>query len=214
MKNLLSLLFLFFTFLYTNAQSLDNRFRVQVYTGGPSMLKSAVKISNNWQEEVTYSGTPLIGGVFDVRVKDWLSIGIDASYRSGNLEFDIMDSTLYTQIEEKWDIRLDEYVNPFGHYKLKLPRTRVMFNFNIHALPVHSRSDLYFGFGIGYNNVNPRLTLNGEDVKFFKNVGKISLPMAYRTSVGYSYNFSEHVGAFAEIGLGGPIVSGGINVKF
>jgi|TARA_R110000737_G_scaffold50259_1_gene71238 hypothetical protein len=214
MKNVICLTLVFFGFGIVQAQQIDNRFRVQIYTGGPSLLKSAVNVSQKWQDEVTYSGVPLIGGVFDVRVKDWLSVGVDASFRSGNLEFDVMDSTLYTQIEEKWDIRLDEYVDPFGHYELKLPRTRIMFNFNIHALPVNSRSDLYFGFGIGYNNLKPRLTLNGNEIPYFKSIGKISMPMAYRTSVGYSYNFSEHFGAFAEVGIGGPIVSGGLNVKF
>lgn len=214
MKKAISLILVFFWFGIIQAQQIDNRFRVQIYSGGPSLLKSAVNISHKWQDEVTYTGTPLVGGVFDVRVKDWLSLGLDVSHRSGSLEFDVLDSTFYTEIEEKWDIRLDEYVNPFGHYQLKLPRTRIMFNLNIHALPIDSRSDLYFGFGVGFNKVKPRLTLNGNEISYFKNIGKISLPIAYRTSIGYSYNFSEHFGAFAEFGFGGPIVSGGLNFKF
>lgn len=214
MKKTICLFFGIFGLAIVHAQQMENRFNLQVYTGGPSLLKSAVRVSQKWQDEVTYSGTPLIGGVFSVRIANWLSLGMDASFRTSSLEFDVLDSTLYTQIEEKWDIRLDEYVNPFGHYELKLPRTRIMVSAAIHALPVHSRSDLYFEFGIGYNNLKPKLTLNGNTVPFFKSLGSISLPVAYRTAVGFRYNFHPHFGAFAEIGLGGPIVSGGLNVSF
>lgn len=191
-----------------------NRFRVQTYVGGPSLMKTAVNFSNNFQDKITWKGTPLIGGEFDYRFAEWFSLGADVAVRSGKLQFDILDSTFFQEIDDKWNVDVSEFVDPFGHYEMKLVRTKVMVKANFHVLPAESRSDLYFTAGIGYNNLKSNLTLDGERVPFFNKVGKISLPVAYRTSIGYSYNFTENVGLFGEVGLGGPIVSGGLNIKF
>ena len=204
---------------FTQGQEIEKKrveqpFRVQVYTGGPSFTKMAVKFSNNYQDAVTYSGVPLLGVEFDYKVVDWFSIGIDASYRFGKIEFDVMDSTFYEDINERWDLDLSELVDPFGHYELNIPRFKGMVKANFHVLPAASRSDLYFTAGIGYNRSKPKLILNDKEIKFFNRIGKISLPIAYRTSVGYSYSFTNNIGAFAEVGLGGPIFSGGLSVKF
>ena len=193
---------------------IEQPFRVQVYTGGPSWVKMGVNFSNNYQDEVTYSGVPLLGVEFDYKIVDWFSIGVDASYRFGQIEFDILDSTFYTDINDRWDVDLSEYADPFGHYEMKIPRFRAMVKANFHVLPAESRADLYFTAGVGYNRAKPRLFLNDNEIKFVNTIGKFSLPVAYRTSVGYSYHFMNNLGVFAEVGLGGPIVSGGITARF
>lgn len=191
-----------------------NRFRVQAYVGGPSLMKKAVNFSNKFQDKVTWQGTPLMGVEFDYRFAEWFSLGADVAFRTGKVQFDVMDSTFFEEIDNRWDVDVSDFVDPFGHYELKVVRTRVMVKANFHVLPAESRSDLYFTAGIGYNNLNTGLTLDDKRVPFFNKVGKISMPIAYRTSMGYSYNFTENIGVFGEVGLGGPIVSGGLNVKF
>lgn len=197
-----------------NAFNVENPFRVQVYTGGPNFLKSATKFSSNFQDKVTYNGRPMIGVEADYKIVDWFSLGVDVSYRYGQLDVDVLDSSLFEEINDKWGVDVSQYADPFGHYSLKVPKFKAMVKANFHALPNESRSDLYFTIGIGYNKVKPRLFLDDNEIQFFKRIGTFSLPLAYRTSVGYSYNFTKNIGAFAEVGIGGPIVSGGLNLKF
>ena len=218
-KKILIGLALFFITGMSNAQEggafqVDQPFRIQVYTGGPSLTKVAVDVSNNFQDKLTYSGVPLIGMEFDYKIVDWFSIGLDASYRFGQVEFDVMDSTFFEEVNDRWDINLSNYIDPFGHYELKIPRFRGMLKANFHVLPAESRSDLYFTAGIGYNQSRPKLFIDNNEVEVVSRVGLVSLPVSYRTSVGYSYHFINNLGVFAEVGIGGPIFSGGITARF
>lgn len=189
-------------------------FRTQVYTGGPTILKSAFKLSNRFQDAATYQGKPLIGAEFDYRPVSWFSVGADVSYRYGQVSFDVLDSTLFTEIKDKWGVQLSDYVDPFGHYELKIPRLRVMVKANFHVLPEESISDLYFTLGIGYNRVKSSLYLNDQEINYVNRIGTFSMPLAYRTSVGYGLHFTKNIGAFVEVGIGGPIISGGITARF
>lgn len=222
MKNLQFLLaFVVFTSLSALGQ-FDNSpvfnakhpFRIQVYSGGPSLLKTAFKISENFQDEVTYSGRMLIGIEVDYKITDWFSVGLDGSYRYGQINFDVTDSTFFNEIRDKWDVDVSQIVNPFGEYEMRVPRFRGMAKVNFHVLPAESQSDLYFSAGIGYNRFKPRLYKDGSELKFFKRFSSLSWPVSYRTSVGYTYHPIENVGLFAEAGLGGPIISGGVSVRF
>ena len=194
--------------------NVDQPFRIQLYTGGPSLTKSIVNFSANYQDKITYSGVPLIGMEFDYKVVDWFSIGLDASFRYGQLNFAVMDSTLFEDIDDRWGINLGEYVDPFGQYKVTIPRFRAMLKANFHVLPAESRSDLYFTAAIGYNRTRPKLFIDDDEVEIVGRIGTISIPVRYRTSIGYSYHFINNLGVFAEVGLGGPIVSGGITARF
>lgn len=188
--------------------------RIQVYTGGPSLLKSIVKFSENYQDKVTFSNGGMIGGEIDFKPLDWLSVGIDCSYRHGQINFGIYDSTFFQDVRDKWDIDMTNIVDPFGSYEMKVPRFRGMAKVNFHVLKPESKSDLYFTVGVGYNRSKPRLYKDGEELKFFKRFTTLSLPMAYRTSVGYTFHPIENLGVFAEVGIGGPIVSAGISARF
>lgn len=197
---------------FTQIGSVEKPYRIQLYAGGPSMLKMAFNYSNKFQDAVTFKGVPGIGGEFAYKFTDWFSLGLDLNYRYGQVDFDISDSTLFEEIDDKWNIDLGSY-DPFGHYTLKIPRFRGTVIANFHALPAESKSDLYFSLGFGFNKVRARLYLDDQKIDFRK-LGNISLPLAYRTSVGYAYHFADNVGVFAEIGLGGPLVSAGVTARF
>ncbi len=217
-----SLFFLFLTAL-VSLQSFgqDNEFlqakhpfRIQVYTGGPSLLKTAFKISENYQDEITYSGVPQIGLEVDYKLADWISVGVDCSYRYGQLDFNVQDTAFFREVEERIGFEITEIVNPYGDYVVKVPRFRGMAKVNFHVLPADSRSDLYFTAGIGYNRFKPRLFKDGNEIKIVKRFSTFSWPVSYRTSMGYSIHPIENVGLFAEVGIGGPIISGGVTVRF
>lgn len=192
----------------------ERPFRIQVYSGGPSILKAAFRLSNRFQEEVTYSGKPLVGLSADYRLLPWLSVGADLSYRYGQMEFIIDDSTMYQEMEEKWDVDLSEYADPFGKYELKFPRLRIMVAATAHFLKPTSDADFYLQMGIGYNRVKPRLCLDESEIRYFNKIGTLSMPVAYRLAVGYGYHFGDHFGAFAELGIGGPVFSLGASFRF
>ncbi|MCC6701879.1 MAG: hypothetical protein IT221_10170 [Fluviicola sp.] len=218
MKQLI-LLFALFSMLRLSAQerqigTVERPFRFQVYTGGPSILKSAFKLSNTFQDEVTYSGKPLIGLSADYRLLPWLSLGTDISYRYGQMQFVIDDSTLFQEIEDKWDVDVSSVVDPFGKYEVTFPRLRIMVVGTAHFLKPTSDADFYMQMGIGYNRVKPRLYLDDSEIRYFNKIGTLSMPVAYRLALGYGYHFGEHFGAFAEVGLGGPIVSAGASFRF
>ena len=196
-----------------NAQ-VSHPFRVQVYSGGPSILKTAFNFSSSFQDLVTYSGTALIGFSADYRVNNWLSVGLDATYRYGELNMDITDSSDYVYLRDKWGLNEADIPNPYGHYRLELPRYRIMAMATVHALGTEQPSDIYAQFGLGYNRVAPMLYVNEKEVEYFKRIGTFSLPLAYRLSAGYAYHFANYVGVFGEIGIGGPIFTVGVSGRF
>ena len=199
--------------LSSNAQ-VTHPFRVQFYTGGPSILKAAFNFSSSFQDKVHYSGKALIGFSADYRLNNWISVGLDASYRYGEVNMDISDSSDYVYLRDKWGLNEADIPNPYGHYKLELPRYRIMAMVTAHALGTDQPSDVYAQFGLGYNKVAPYLTLNNKEVEFFKRIGTFSLPLAYRLSAGYAYHFKNFVGVFGEIGIGGPVFSIGLSGRF
>lgn len=213
MKKLIALILLLVSINPSIAQ-VAHPFRFQVYTGGPSLLKMAFKISSNYQDKVTYSGNPSIGFVADYKLKSWFSVGLDVNYRYGQMDFDVSDSMFFQEWDDRLDIVLGVF-DPFGHYTLKIPRYRVMANMNFHFLKAYSRSDLYLSLGLGVNKVKPKLYIDGQNLQFLNRyIGRISFPLAYRISMGYAFHFTENFGVFSEVGLGGPIISGGLTARF
>ncbi len=200
--------------LSTCFAQVERPLRIQVYAGGPSLLKMAFKISSKYQDELTYSGYPGMGIALDYKLKSWVSLGAEFNYRYGQIDFDINDSAFYQVINDRFDL-VNDLFNSFGHYTLKVPRYRFMANVNFHLLKEGSTSDMYFSLGLGFNRLKPQLYLNGQNLVFLNRyIGFISLPLAYRISMGYAYHFTPSIGIFGELGVGGPIFSGGITARF
>jgi len=212
MKKALLILLLFF--FSTGFGQVGKPLRIQVYAGGPSLLKMAFKIASKYQDEFTYSGYPGLGASLDYKLKSWISVGAEFNYRYGQIDFDISDSAFYEVVNDRFDI-VNTVFNPFGHYTVKLPRYRFMANVNFHLLKEYSASDLYISLGLGINRLKPQLFLNNQSVEILNRyIGFISLPVAYRISMGYAYHFTSSLGIFGELGVGGPVFSGGITARF
>lgn len=212
MKNIVLIVSVFFI-SFSQAQ-VESPFRVQIYTGGPSLFKTAFKFSSSFQDLVKYNDKALLGFSADFRLTERISIGLDATYRYGELNMDISDSSDYEYLLEKWGLNEADILDPFGHYKLEIPRLRIMAVMTTHFLNSDNPSDLYAQLGLGYNRVKPILTLDDSEVEFFNRIANFSLPLAYRLSLGYSYYFKNYLGVFGEVGVGGPIFSFGITSRF
>jgi hypothetical protein len=186
---------------------------VQVYTGGPSLLKLAFDISSGYQDKVTYSGLPGVGGEIAYRFNRWFSVGGDFFYRYGQLDMKVDDIQFYNELKEKLGIQLNG-IDPLGDYRLELPRYRATINAYVHALNTTSSSDLYMSLGLGMNKLNPTLNKDDQKVEITEQLGTISLPFAYRFALGYAYNFTPMIGLFTEVGIGGPVFAFGLNARF
>ncbi|MEY4603361.1 MAG: hypothetical protein RIT43_653 [Bacteroidota bacterium] len=186
---------------------------VQVYTGGPSLLKLAFDISSGYQDKVTYSGLPGVGGEIAYRFNRWFSVGGDFFYRYGHLDMKVDDIQFYNELKEKWGIQLNG-IDPLGDYRLELPRYRATINAYVHALNTTSSSDLYLSLGFGMNKLTPTLYKDEQKVEITEQLGTISLPFAYRFALGYAYNFTPMIGLFTEVGIGGPVFAFGLNARF
>ncbi len=189
------------------------KFSLQVYTGGPSLLKLAFDISSGYQDKVTYSGLPGVGGEIAYRFNRWFSVGGDFFYRYGQLDMTVDDIQFYNELKGKWGIQLNG-IDPIGNYRLELPRYRATINGYVHALNTTSSSDLYLSLGLGMNKLNPTLYKDDQKVEITEQLGTISLPFAYRLALGYAYDFTPMIGLFTEVGIGGPVFAFGLNARF
>jgi hypothetical protein len=181
--------------------------------GGPSLLKWAFKFSSQYQNKITYSGLPGIGGEVSYRFNRWVSASADLYYRYGRLEMNVDDLSFYNEIRDKWGIQFDG-LNPLGTYCLELPRYKGTLNVFLHTLKEESASDLYLSLGFGYNKLKARLYKDDQELDFTESIGTISLPIAYRIAAGYAYNFTPMIGLFTEVGIGGPVFAFGLNARF
>jgi hypothetical protein len=204
---------LLFVVAHVSHAQVQHPFRVQVYTGGPSLLKLAFKFSGQFQDKITYDGQPGFGGEVGYRFNRWFSAGLDVNYRYGELHMDVTEPEFFQELDEKWGIDLGVY-DPFGHYKMEINRLRFTLIGNLHLLSEEVPSDLYISMGLGYNHVDARLFLDEKEINYSEKLGTISLPVAYRVSAGYAYHFGSVIGFFGEVGLGGPLLSAGITARF
>ena len=191
----------------------SRKLSVQVYTGGPSLLKWAFKFSSQYQDKITYAGLPGFGGEVNYRFNRWVSASADLYYRYGRLEMNVDDLSFYNELRDKWGIEYDG-LNPLGSYRLELPRYKGTLNVFVHALKEESPSDFYLSLGFGYNKLKARLYKDDEELDFTESIGTISLPIAYRFAAGFAYDFAPMIGLFTEVGIGGPVFSFGVNARF
>lgn len=82
-------------------------------------------------------------------------------------------------------------------------------------LPVTNPNlDVYLGGGAGMNNVTRKLLINGSTASRSEQPYNFNFPVSLRTFAGLRYSFTKHFGMNAEIGIGGPLFSGGFHVRF
>lgn len=134
------------------------------------------------------SNTNHLGGKIEYMISDKIGLGVEATYADVSVNY--VDSTNRT-------------------YKAGISKLRVLGKMNVH-FATNEHVDPYFTVGIGVKRTTfyDNNTTNG--LKWSGNL----VPVAIRIGVGVRYFFTDVVGINAEVGLGGPLVQGGLSFKF
>lgn len=127
------------------------------------------------------------GGKVEIMVSDKIGVGLEGTYAMASVRY------------------------PSGGqiYTAGINKLRVLAKFNLHFATGES-IDPYFTCGIGYKNTKVYDDYPNSATNITLNI----VPIAFRAGIGMRYFFSDIVGVHAEVGLGGPIMQGGLSFKF
>lgn len=176
---------------------------VDLYYGGPNFGK---KLANGLEvngepvlSTVDIGGIGPLGFRAEYMLADKIGLGVDFIFNSTTLSFDA-DST-----------RTDGSIYDTYAVKSSMRRIRVQARFNYHFVQTDNL-DAYFGVGAGSNT---RVWSVKTDFPNYtdSNSGTL-LPVSMRVCVGLRYYFTQNIGVSGEIGLGGPVLSAGLSLKF
>ena len=183
-----------------SAQVEEGNIIIDPYYGYPNIGKSLMSASIN-EDAVNTKATGIgpLGLRVEYMLADNLGLGLDFIYNSAGITGDynstdsLGNSVTYTD-------------------KASMQRIRVLLRFNYHFVQTDAL-DAYIGGGAGYNTRIWKYESTDPDFDEPSATGSL-LPVAFRAALGARYYFTDNIGLNAEIGLGGPVLSGGISLKF
>jgi hypothetical protein len=184
------------------------RITITPYMGFPNLLAAAVQnmyeLTNQKKEQLSITGVGPLGIRAAYFITDHLSIGGEVSYASTSIQW-----------KETRAIKLtDSTMVPYTYsFRLHAPRIRTLVKLNYHFAITEHR-EWYAGGGVGYNNTRIKLDTDAPYIRDYDILSLYFLPLSARLNLGFNYYFSQHVGLNAEVGLGGPLASVGLTVKF
>ena len=151
-------------------------------------------------------------GPWGVRVEylltDKLGITLDGIHNSGKI----------TEVKEyeTYDAENNIIVESYTH-RAKMDRYRFQVGLNFHTTPAHPMMDFYYGAAIGSNYRTWSLDTGDDPFYYddfdFENLG-VFIPLSLRLRLGGRYYFDDVFGINMELGLGGPLLSAGLSIKF
>lgn len=199
-------------FLFTSGNSVaqveQGSVIIDPYYGFPNFGKSflqSVEDSNPGAENTKIGGIGPAGLRAEYMVSDRIGLGIDVIYNSNKISFAATDTVGY---DGNGDPVTEDY-----EWEYKMQRVRAQVRINYHFEISNPNFDSYIGLGAGTNNRFRTTLQNGEETE-----GDLDdftlLPVSMRFCVGARYYFTDNLGLNMEIGLGGPVISGGLSLKF
>jgi hypothetical protein len=170
---------------------------IDAYYGFPnlwtSILQSEVNNSTTAQNAgVTVSSIGPLGGRIEYLLSSKIGFGVDFSYANTTAKY-TDQSTNY-------------------NYQISIPRWRVVPRINIH-LGHDTKLDPYFAFGVGYVNSSYSYKTNDPNYTGLATTRSL-VPVSVMAKFGMRYFITDHIGLGVEVGLGGPLATGGVTVKF
>ncbi len=187
--------------LFSQAVSTGN-FIFDAYYGAPNFGKSIYQSIEDASttKNFTATGVGPMGLRGEYMIGETFGLGFDVIYNSNNIK--------YTQIDS---------LNPSYtyNYERTMNRLRVQLRFNFHFNVTNPNLDAYFGVAAGTNTRYRKVYVDGVEstTDTFSGSGAL-FPFSLRVCTGMRYYFNQYIGLNAEIGLGGPLVSAGLSVKF
>jgi opacity protein-like surface antigen len=173
---------------------------IDLYYGYPNFGKKLADGINNASSDITVGGIGPAGIRVEYMLADNFGLGVDFIYNSTNLSF-TADS-----------LNLDGTVNRSYDVKTSMQRVRVMLRANYHFVQTDVM-DAYVGFGAGSNNRFWGLNTDYPDYED-ESIGATAIPVSARIALGTRFYFTDNIGANVELGIGGPLISGGLSLKF
>ena len=179
---------------------------LDIYGGFPNFGKMLVSSNLANVQTISLNGLAPSGVRGEYMIEDNIGVGFDVMYNYVNFKYQIMDTSWFG----------DQAVINSNDYHSIMKRVRVHFRFNYHIEHENPRIDSYFGFGIGYNSRTYSSTKNNLDntSEFKSRIQLIPFPVSARVCFGGRYYFSQYIGLVGEVGLGGPLISLGLSLKY
>ena len=175
---------------------------IDPYYGFPNFGKS---IADDIQGTgLTVKGLGPCGLRFEYMVADKLGLGVDFIYNSYSVSYDDTVST--------YNSSTNQYESNTYNYKLGMQRIRPQVRLNYHFVRTDA-VDSYIGFGAGGNIRTWSAESTEPNFEDTSDQGTL-LPVSMRIALGTRFYFTDNIGLNLELGLGGPVLSTGLSVKF
>jgi hypothetical protein len=186
--------------LFSQAVSTGN-FILEPYYGGPNFGKNIYQSIEDavGTKKFTATGIGPAGLRGEYMIGETFGLGFDVIYNSNNYTYFQVDSINTSVVNS---------------YERTMNRLRVQMRFNFHFDVTNPNLDAYFGIAAGTNTRYKKYYVNGIESTNDNFSLKTLVPFSLRVCSGMRYYFNQNFGLNAEIGLGGPLVSAGLSVKF
>ena len=175
---------------------------VDAYYGFPNMFALIFKtvFINGQSKDISATSVGPMGGKYEYLLTDEIGLGAEFNYSSFALIFSRSGVNSYN----KPVIYHDVYTSP---------AYRVLLGVNYHFINSNNL-DIYIAGKIGYYHRD--IIVTSDDPKFIPvSVNIPSNPVAVRMELGLRYFPISFLGVHANFGFfGGPLVAGGVSVKF
>jgi outer membrane protein W len=170
---------------------------VDVFYGGPYLLGLVTKLvydslKQQGNEVLNFHNYNQFGAKFQYMLNEKIDIGLEYTHALATFDYVGNNSILYTAGVRK---------------------QRVLGKINIH-FATSPKVDPYLTFGAGFNSSKLYTNEPGTSSIDLQNTSILFAPISFRAGIGLRYFFTPQFGINAEIGLGGPLMQGGISFKF
>lgn len=195
---------LFVTAPVAKAQAVEQgNFMIEGYYGFPnlmtSLLRTVAKATTD-DPNLKIGGLGPLGGRVQYMLSDEIGLGIDFYYANSSVS--------YT------DQTTDTNGNPVSYtYKLTSSRPRFLLRMDYH-IEASDKIDPYAAVGLGYSASKYTVETNDPYVDIDSYSLRKLIPVAFRVAFGAKFYFVKFLGVGAEVGLGGPLFTGGVTAKF
>jgi hypothetical protein len=99
-------------------------------------------------------------------------------------------------------------------YFITKKRFRPQFRVNLHLGALDPNLDQYIGLAVGGNMRRRNVYINDSLVSSAPNALDFVIPVSFRICYGFQYFINYNLALTGELGLGGPILQGGLTYRF
>ncbi len=174
---------------------------IDPYYGGPNLGRGLLDALDDTSNNAVIGGIGPAGIRAEYMLGDNFGLGIDFIYNSATV------TTTRDSLDGGGAVAASYNTKVFAR------RYRVQLRANYHFAQT-DRLDAYVGFGAGTNIRSFGFTSDDPTFDEEDNTTGALIPFSLRVALGTRYYLTDNIGLNVELGLGGPVVSGGLSFKF